>query len=184
MDIYLVRHGENIDNAAGVLNGRRDLPLTELGKKQAATVAATLANEIKKVDAIYSSPLKRARQTAEVIAEKFDKIVIVEDDLIERDYGVLTGKPRADIPKYSSKNIQVDGLLYFLNASHAESFSDTYIRAQKVLKKIEDAASGTVIVVAHRDICAMMQAAFYHWGWEEGLRKTHMDNAGVLKLSR
>jgi len=183
MNIYLVRHGENEDNAAGILNGRRDLPLTALGKEQSLAVAIALAKRVKKIDAIYSSPLLRARQTAEVIADKTGvKDFIVEDDLIERDYGILTGKSRTDIPKYSSNNIQVGNLLYFLNAADAESFPDTYLRAQRLLKEIEKSRYATVIMVGHRDICVMIQAAFYEWGWEEGLRKAHMDNADVLKL--
>ncbi|MEO8862806.1 MAG: histidine phosphatase family protein [Candidatus Saccharimonadales bacterium] len=183
MNIYLVRHGEDEDNAAGILNGRRDTPLTALGEEQASKVAKELQGESIVFDVIMSSPLQRARQTAEAIAEVLGKDVAINSELIERDYGVLTGKLRTDIEKYSTGNIDVDGLLYFLNAKDAESFEATYERAAKLLESLKGSNYTNVIMVAHRDICIMIQAAFYDWGWLQGIKNAHMKNASVLKLS-
>ena len=182
MNIYLVRHGEDEDNAAGILNGRRNTPLTALGKKQANLVAKELQSKLLKVDIIYSSPLQRARQTAEIIAQDFGLKVVIAPALIERDYGILTGKPRTDILKYSSNNIDVDGLLYFLNAERAETFPETYARAKTLIESLRIHNYDNVIMVAHRDIAIMIQAAFYGWSWDKGIRKARMKNASVLKL--
>lgn len=60
MKIYLVRHGQNEDNANGVLNGHRDLPLTDLGRTQAMESARLILNLDLRFDVVYSSPLSRA----------------------------------------------------------------------------------------------------------------------------
>ena len=62
-NLFIVRHGQDEDNANLTLNGRRDKPLTELGRQQAKTVATKLKNH--QIDVIYSSPLKRAFETAQ-----------------------------------------------------------------------------------------------------------------------
>ena len=62
---YLARHGQNIDNVNGVLNGHRDEPLTAFGIAQAKTTADFIVANKLTFDIIYSSPLKRAHVTVE-----------------------------------------------------------------------------------------------------------------------
>jgi broad specificity phosphatase PhoE len=81
--LILVRHGRTIFNAAGKLVGRLDPPLDEVGLTQAAAIGDAL----KGVDRVVSSPLLRARQTAEYIGSPVD----VDDRWIEVDYGVYDG---------------------------------------------------------------------------------------------
>lgn len=69
MRLYLIRHGETIWNEKGLWQGIADVPLNEKGKDQ----AKKLAERLKRVDAIYSSPLKRCLETAREIAERFKK---------------------------------------------------------------------------------------------------------------
>ena len=67
LKIYLARHGQNLDNVNGILNGHRDEPLTLLGEEQARTTATYIKEAGLTFDAVYSSPLKRALRTAEII---------------------------------------------------------------------------------------------------------------------
>jgi broad specificity phosphatase PhoE len=69
LKIYLARHGQDEDNAEGILNGYRDRSLTELGIKQAQDIANKIKNADIKFDVIYSSPLKRTLQTANIITD-------------------------------------------------------------------------------------------------------------------
>lgn len=69
MKLYLIRHGETIWNEKGLWQGITDVPLNEKGREQ----AKKLANSLERVDAIYSSPLKRSLETAEEIARRFEK---------------------------------------------------------------------------------------------------------------
>ncbi len=71
----------------------------------------------------------------------------------------------------------------FFDAENAESFQSTYARAQILLNLVMKDKYNEVIMVAHRDICIMIQAAFFGWSWDDGIRKAKMKNASVLKLS-
>lgn len=180
--IFLVRHGQDEDNANGILNGRRDTPLTELGRNQASTVADKLKDD--GIQVIYASPLKRAYETARIIANKLGvDEVITDEHLMEREFGVLTGKPVADIPKYSSKTLQTDRVLYFIEAEGAEDFPTLYQRGKKIIEEIlQRHPDKNVLIVAHGDIGKMIRAAYHGWSWEEGLKTPYFDNTGVLEL--
>ena len=62
--IYIARHGQNEDNVHGILNGHRDLPLTDLGRQQARQLARHIKDRGLVFDAVYASPLGRAFETA------------------------------------------------------------------------------------------------------------------------
>jgi probable phosphoglycerate mutase len=87
--MHLVRHGQSVWNAAGRIQGQIDIELDEIGLQQAQRIAERLACE--PLAAIYSSPLLRARSTAEVIAAKFNLPVTLDARLIEYDFGVISG---------------------------------------------------------------------------------------------
>ena len=116
--IYIVRHGQNKDNANGILNGHRDLPLTQLGIDQAKELAQSIKEADIHIDKAYSSPLQRAYQTGEIITDhleinKPEKL----DILIERDFGIMTGKLIKDVEKLCAPNIiKADIITYFITA--------------------------------------------------------------------
>lgn len=90
MTIYLIRHGETDWNIERRLQGREDTELNANGIKQAEACGKAFRNI--PVDGIVSSPLKRARQTAEIIASFLGgPKVTVDGDFIERDFGKLSG---------------------------------------------------------------------------------------------
>ena len=90
--LVLARHGESTANAAGLLLGRSDPPLTEHGLSQATAVRDALGP----VARVISSPLARARETAAVLAGPV--AVEIDDRWIEVDYGELEQRPVADVP--------------------------------------------------------------------------------------
>ncbi len=69
LKIYLARHGQNEDNANGILNGHRDLPLTKIGEAQAIEVAEKIKDAQLVFDHVLCSPLSRAKRTAEIVCE-------------------------------------------------------------------------------------------------------------------
>ena len=98
LNIYLVRHGQDADNAHSILNGRRDPPLTTRGINQAGELAQKIKHAGLHFTAIYTSPLKRARQTAQIIAKVLGGPKPVKlTDLIERDFGIMAGKSHTQI---------------------------------------------------------------------------------------
>jgi len=86
----LLRHGQTPLSAERRFAGRGDIPLTETGRRQAAAAAARLAAR-GGIDVIVSSPLRRTRRTAEAVAEATGAPVVVDDDLVETDFGKWEG---------------------------------------------------------------------------------------------
>lgn len=184
--IFLVRHGQNQDNAAGILNGHRDEPLTEVGIGQAQETAAKLLETGIHFQKVYSSPLQRAFKTAEIITAKLNlPQPEVLPELIERDFGVMTGQPQAKIEELCAPDIlKTDTITYFLSPSGAETFPELIMRAKKLLAKIsENYADGNILLVTHGDFGKMIYAAYYNLDWLEVLTMFHFGNSDLLELS-
>ena len=89
LHLMLVRHGETEWNVQRRYQGQSDVPLSEIGNQQAESIAGRLAGQ--EIDAIYASDLKRAWQTAQVIAAQIGLDVISEPRLRELKFGILEG---------------------------------------------------------------------------------------------
>jgi broad specificity phosphatase PhoE len=87
--LLLVRHGETDWNADGRLQGHTDRPLSDYGRRQAQRLAEELEGE--QLEAIYSSDLSRARETAEIVGERLALPVELDPDLREKDWGNWEG---------------------------------------------------------------------------------------------
>lgn len=186
MEIYLARHGQNKDNVNGILNGHRDLPLTEVGRAQAIEAAQNILQHNLKFDAVLSSPLIRAKETAEIIATQTGAPdPIVHELLIERDFGVMTGKPVADIKTLCAPAIiETDTITYFLEPPGAETFPDLLLRAGRLLAELATTYKDkTILLVAHGDIGKMIYASYYKLPWETVLTQFHFGNSELLRLS-
>lgn len=95
--IFLARHGQTVLNAAGRLRGRLDPPLTPLGLRQAKALDYVLARS--NVGLIVASPLARAVQTAQAIANRAHLTIEVDERLIDRDYGRWAGSSLVDVER-------------------------------------------------------------------------------------
>ena len=89
--ITLLRHGESVGNAEARWQGQADFPLTDRGRKQAQALAERWKREKMKFDFVISSPLSRARETAEIIASKLGLMIEFEPLWLERDNGEFSG---------------------------------------------------------------------------------------------
>jgi len=186
LKIYLARHGQNLDNANGILNGHRDEPLTELGLNQAAEVAEKIKQNGLTFDVIFSSPLRRAFCTAEIIAEATSgPKPLVLPELIERDFGVMTGKEISQIEELCGPEIiKTNTVTYFLSPPDAETFPQLLARAKKVLARIQaEYTDGNVLLVTHGDFGKMIYASYYQLDWKEVLTGFHFGNSELLIIS-
>lgn len=91
--LLLVRHGQSEGNAQNIFTGWRDLPLTERGRSEALAVAESIVRSGVSIDAVFSSALQRAKETAKIIIERLGRPIPQTSNsaLNERDYGELTG---------------------------------------------------------------------------------------------
>lgn len=184
--IYLARHGQNEDNVRGILNGHRDEPLTDLGIEQAKLTAQFIADSGLEFQQIYTSPLSRAQVTAETIVTTLAVAEpVVLPDLVERDFGIMTGKSVTQIKELCAPDIiATETVTYFLNPDGAETFPDLIDRGQRVIEEIRTAHhDGAVLLVTHGDIGKMIYAAYYGLDWRDVLVNFHFGNCEVLQLA-
>lgn len=146
MRIVFVRHGESLGNAAGVLQGRLDYGLSELGIRQAAATAGRLAET--SAVRVVSSPLLRAFATAEAIAAPLGLAVDSEPDLAEYDIGEGAGltavELRAKFPEMAVARTAGQRFLF----PGEEGRHNFHERLARVMERLR-AMDGTTIAVAH-----------------------------------
>lgn len=187
LKIYVARHGQDEDNKNGILNGRRNSRLTKLGEEQAMSLAKMIKEARIVVDVIYSSPLDRAYNTAKIVANELGvEELYCLGNLVERDFGDMTGKPIKDVTKYCNDVMVTDTITYFLSAENAETFPQLLDRAMLVLyevKQLRKGAGGNILLVAHGDIGKMLFAQFYGLNWKSVLSMFHFGNSELLLLS-
>lgn len=148
--ILLVRHGQT-PTTGKVLPGRATgLHLAEAGNAQAHRVAERIA-ELPRVDAIYASPLERARETAAPIAKALKQRVKIDKGLLECDFGDWTGAELGKLmklPEWSTVQ-RAPSTFRFPNG---ESFTEMQTRMVTALDRIRAAhPGGTVVCVSHAD---------------------------------
>jgi len=186
LNIYLARHGQDEDNVAGILNGRRNQALTKKGIEQALGLAEKITNAKLNFDKIYSSPLKRAHKTAKIIAENLsvDEPEILQD-LIERDFGIMTGQANSQIERMCSPNIlKTETVTYFLSPEGSETFPELIKRGEKVLETIKQRhKDGNILLVTHGDIGKMIYVAYYGLEWMNVLKMFHFGNSDLLLMA-
>jgi broad specificity phosphatase PhoE len=144
--IIFVRHGESLGNAAGVLQGRLDYGLSDLGVRQAAATAERLAGS--GAARVISSPLLRALATAEALAARLGLEVEPEPDLAEYDIGEGAGltavELRAKFPEMAVARTAGQRFL-FPGEEGRHNFQARLVRIVERLRGFE----GTTIAVAH-----------------------------------
>ena len=181
--IYIARHGQDEDNVRGILNGHRNLPLTDLGRQQAQQLARRIRDRELVFDVVYASPLDRALETAAIVATELGLAEpIVHDDLIERNFGIMTGKLATDIEEMCTPDIiKAENVTYFLHPDGAEIFPDLLARGQRVLELMACQHPGqTVLLVCHGDIGKMIYAAATNTPWRQVLTDFYFGNTDII----
>lgn len=154
MKIYAVRHGLTECNKRDILNGRIDEPLAAEGVEQAKLVALAIPESVKH---LYSSPMLRARQTAEIITSECSLPVYFHDGLQEVDLGRFTGKSWTEIEsgeefKEKHRSVQYD------YRPEGESVDDVKSRVMSFLVHIKEVhADGEILIVTHGGIIRVLQ---------------------------
>jgi 2,3-bisphosphoglycerate-dependent phosphoglycerate mutase len=129
---YFLRHGETELNRLALVAGATDVPLNPTGWVQARAAAARLGNTA--ITTIYASPMQRARDTAQCVADALDVPLVIVPELHERHWGIFEGQPRA---------LRVRGA----KPEGGESPEDFRDRTLRALASIP--AAGVPLIVAH-----------------------------------
>jgi broad specificity phosphatase PhoE len=170
--LILLRHGRTGGNAAGLLQGRIDNPLDEVGIRQAQQVAAALGP----VDEVISSSLTRAVQTAAM----FGMAPTIDDRWIELDYGELDGRALGDVPAEAWTAWRSDPT-FAPPGGESMLAMDQRVRAA-ALDALELARDRTVVVVSH--VSPIKAAMSWALGGDISMSwRCHLDQAGVCRIA-
>jgi probable phosphoglycerate mutase len=147
--LCMVRHGETAWNAEHRVQGQLDVPLNAIGKAQALAASKVLARE--QFDAIYSSDLSRARQTAEPAANFLSLKVNIEKDLRERHYGIFERLTYAEVKvRYPEDYARFEARDPEYAFRTGESLKDFSARSISIISRIAATHPGkSVLVFTH-----------------------------------
>ena len=156
--IYTVQHTQSEHHTNGMVGSWTDWSLTELGRRQADRIAIKLKQELDgKEIVLYTSDLKRARQTAECIASRLGVASVMRTELRERNLGRCCGKS----VQWLRENLEceektVDDRLF----SDAESRRDEWNRLKPFFEQVMAEEVENIIIVSHGDLLSVFNAMF------------------------
>lgn len=179
-EVILVRHGRTRLNAERRLQGRVDEPLDDLGFEQAASLARHLTSVLDGDVSVVSSPLARARQTAEVVARSLGLAVESDERWIEMSYGEFDGRKDSDVPADLWSSWRRDPSFA---PPGGESLLDVHQRVRPACEQLVSLPSGrTLVVVSHVSPIKSAVAWALGVGVESSWRM-HLENASISRLS-
>lgn len=148
--ILFARHGQSVANAAGYLAGQLDVNLASMGEKQARATGRQLVELGQVPDVIISSPLLRARHTAELIAQEvgYTSEIVVLPELIERNFGALQGQSTGVLYDSDEEDILAAG------GEPLDAFAERLGRVSKLLSDMD----GSILIVGHSEAYRMATA--------------------------
>ncbi|HUP86685.1 MAG TPA: histidine phosphatase family protein [Acidimicrobiales bacterium] len=142
--LILVRHGQTAVNAEGRLQGRIDVPLTDVGRRQAEAASSRLPDDVARV---VTSPLLRARQTADAFGLDASVPVDVDERWIELDYGEWDGRPLQSLASAGWDAWRADPAYA---PPGGESLVAVAARVRSACDDLaEEARESTIVVVSH-----------------------------------
>jgi len=147
--LILARHGETVWNVEKIYRGRTDVNLDEVGIKQAELLGKYLSNW--ELESVYSSPLRRALDTANIIA-RYQKIgVNIAEGLIDFDYGEWQSLPEQEVKRlYPALFNEWHHNPHKVRMPGGESLEDVSKRAIEVVNDVLSKYQGSVVLVSHR----------------------------------
>ena len=185
MKILFVRHAETDWNKANRFQGIIDIDISEHGQHQANLLSEYLYKQIPDINKIYTSPLKRTKHTAMLVAKKFNLNITALDSLIEYSVGVFAGK---NIDEITTNDQYQDTYEDFMKENNwnlvpaAEKFDSRYQRAIKALQTIfnDSDKDSCILVVSHggfmQTLISVLLGSKRVWGFKT-------NNTGIYEFS-
>jgi len=183
LKLYLVRHGESAWNVKHLYTGRTDVPLSELGERQAERLGDKLSTW--DIQAIYASPLQRAQQTARPAAELKGLPLRLDSRLEEIHHGAWEGNPANVIrEQFADEYLVWRTQPHRVKMPDGESLEDVALRVASLLQDIlSEHADGNIVIVSHDAVLrvivmqSLLMGLEYFWRWR-------FDNAALSMLER
>lgn len=183
MRVLLARHGQTDWNAAGKIQGSSDIPLNDTGRSQARALSEKLRDGQYRVQVIYTSPLKRARETAEVVGNALGVDVVCAPELTELNFGDWEGCSWGEIGErwpeqfaaYSAdrRNYAPPG---------GESYAEMLTRARPFLDSLRRKRGGDALCVCHSAVMRGLLADLQGMSVSESYKRLRLPNGIVVPV--
>lgn len=176
MKILVTRHGQTNWNMENRIQGRTDIELNDKGIEQAYKTKENLKEE--NIDLIFCSPLKRAKQTANIINEDRNVPIIYDDRLLEICYGENEGKIHDEFNYEDVWNI--NGSCQYKDAENVNSLIK---RVDEFLKELKNRKEENILIITHNGVCRAINVHFNGIPEDNNLVKLGINNCEVVKYS-
>lgn len=187
MEIFVTRHGQTDWNVLGKIQGQTDIELNDTGRNQAEETGKQIQNE--KIDLIITSPLKRAKETAEIINKNFNVSIIEDDRLMERKYGRNEGLTKEDIQEMEKKNPDVNELWNYnknVKINDIEPMKNFVDRIYNFLDDVtENYKNKNILIVTHGGATVAVKCYFEKYHLEELVGRKNVEalkNCEIIKF--
>jgi len=180
LEIILVRHGETESNINKTYCGWTDISLNERGIEQARCAAGKL--ESSNIDGIFSSPLKRTLETAQIINNNFKLDIVCSDDIKERNFGCWDNLTYQQIFKDYPEELKLweqDWLNYCMNGG--ESALHAHRRVAGFADRLVEECSGSILIVTHLGSIRSIISHMLGLGIE-GTWRFRVDNGSISRI--
>ncbi|MDO8648834.1 MAG: class I tRNA ligase family protein [Candidatus Peregrinibacteria bacterium] len=184
VEVTLVRHGEtewNLENK--IQGGNADEPLNETGKAQSRELAKSFKKQ--KFDAVVSSDLLRASQSASILAEELSlQHDVIPELLRERNLGDWSGQEKEEFARAHPSHIEnINPAFHYLTPPNGESLSQFFARVQKAyVLLLEKFAGKKILLVIHRGTIQALRTLAENLNYVEGLG-ARLENAGTATIT-
>lgn len=162
MEILITRHGKTDWNVLGKIQGQTDIELNDVGRKQAEETGKLIKNE--NINLIITSPLKRAKETAQIINKNFNVTIIEDCRLMERKFGQSEGLTKNDIRQLKENNHEINDVWNYnknIEFNGMEKMQDFCNRIYKflddVIKKYKEK---NILLVTHGGVTVPIKYYF------------------------
>lgn len=180
--LYIMRHGRTDWNVVHKLQGRTDIPLNQEGREMARVAGEECRDS--HFDVCYCSPLKRAKETAQLVLAGRDIPIIYDDRLMEMSFGCCEGMANVKQDEENPMFLLFSDPVHYQPVEGAESFQDLFARTGSFLKEIVEPdlkAGKDVLIVGHGAmnssiLCQVKHVSLEHF-WDAGI-----PNCKLMKL--
>jgi broad specificity phosphatase PhoE len=155
--IYFIRHAQSEANLKDILASRQDYPLTEKGRQEAVVISSGF-NGIAQLDRIFCSPLIRAQQTAQPIAEAFGLKVETDERITEQDLGVFSGMTYAELNKHPGYMHERSKRWKWIPEGGGESYEMIANRLVPFFQSLESLEGDSILFVTHAVTLRLIKA--------------------------
>ncbi|MDP9461236.1 MAG: histidine phosphatase family protein, partial [Actinomycetota bacterium] len=178
---HLLRHGQTEHTPERRFSGRNDLPLSRTGRSEAEAAAVRVAEL--GIEVIVASPLRRTRQTAEIVAAPLGLPVEFDDDLVELDFGDLEGLTLDEAKAKHPLAVRRFGTDVTVAAPGGESVMDVSTRVARARRRLlAEHAGRSVLVVTHMMPIKLMLAAGLDVG-EDVVHRVFLEAASLCTVT-